>query len=161
MEIGPLIINKQKELIFGILIILKYYDFSLVSAGTCVLGYSDSDVNKASIKAIKSGSISTLNPPEDVELAEVLLKDHKWAGGVRYVRGGGEIMRIAIRLARAFTKKEKILFCGYHGWHDWYLAANHKSKKNLDFQLLPGLKTIICSIKDFLEQSFHLDIIIS
>ena len=59
---------------------IKYYDFSLVSAGTCVLGYSDSDVNKASIKAIKSGSISTLNPPEDVELAEVLLKDHKWAG---------------------------------------------------------------------------------
>ncbi len=120
----------------------KYYDFSLVSAGTCVLGYSDNDVNKASIKAIKSGSISTLNPPEDVELAELLLKDHKWAGGVRYVRGGGESMRIAIRLARAFTKKEKILFCGYHGWHDWYLAANHKSKKNLDFQLLPGLKPL-------------------
>ena len=120
----------------------KYYDFSLVSAGTCVLGYSDNDVNKASIKAIRSGSISTLNPPEDVELAEVLLKDHKWAGGVRYVRGGGESMSIAIRLARAYNKKEKILFCGYHGWHDWYLAANHKSKKNLDFQLLPGLKPL-------------------
>tara|TARA_B100000035_G_scaffold313285_1_gene326642 strand:- start:209 stop:1531 length:1323 start_codon:yes stop_codon:yes gene_type:complete len=120
----------------------KYYDFSLVSAGTCVLGYSDKDVNKASIKAIKSGSISTLNPPEDVELADMLLKDHKWAGGVRYVRGGGESMRIAVRLARAYTKREKILFCGYHGWHDWYLSANHKSKKNLDFQLLPGLKPL-------------------
>ena len=120
----------------------KYYDFSAVSAGTCVLGYSDKDVNEASIKAIKSGSISTLNPPEDVELAELLLRDHKWAGGVRYVRGGGESMRIAIRLARAFTRKENILFCGYHGWHDWYLAANHKSKKNLDFQLLPGLKPL-------------------
>ena len=84
----------------------------MVSAGTCVLGYSDNDVNKASIKAIRSGSISTLNPPEDVELAEVLLKDHK-GGGVRYVRGG-ESMRIAIRLARAFTKKEKILF-----WLSW------------------------------------------
>ena len=58
----------------------KYYDFSLVSAGTCVLGYSDNDVNKASIKAIRSGSISTLNPPEDVELAEVLLKDHNGQG---------------------------------------------------------------------------------
>ncbi len=120
----------------------KYYDFSMVSAGTSVLGYSDKDVNKASIKAIKSGSISTLNPPEDVELAELLLKDHKWAGGVRYVRGGGESMRIAVRLARAFTRKENILFCGYHGWHDWYLAANHKSKKNLDFQLMPGLKPL-------------------
>ena len=113
----------------------KYYDFSLVSAGTSVLGYADPDVNKASIDAIKSGSISTLNPPEDVELADILIKDHKWAGGVRYARSGGESMSIAIRLARAYTKKEKILFCGYHGWHDWYLSANHKSKSNLDFQL--------------------------
>ena len=54
----------------------KYYDFSLVSAGTSVLGYADPDVNKASIDAIKSGSISTLNPPEDVELADILIKDH-------------------------------------------------------------------------------------
>ncbi len=120
----------------------KYYDFSLVSAGTSVLGYADKDVNKASIKAIKSGSISTLNPPEDVMLADLLIKDHKWAGGVRYARSGGESMSIAIRLARAFSKKEKILFCGYHGWHDWYLSANHKYKKNLDFQLLPGLKPL-------------------
>ncbi len=120
----------------------KYYDFSMFSAGTSVLGYADNDVNKASIDAIKSGSISTLNPPEDVELAELLIKEHKWAGGVRFARSGGETMSIAIRLARAFTKKDNILFCGYHGWHDWYLAANHKSKKNLDFQLLPGLKPL-------------------
>ena len=120
----------------------KYYDFSMFSAGTSVLGYADSDVNKASINAIKSGSISTLNPPEDAELAELLIKDHKWAGGVRFARCGGESMSIAIRLARAFTKKEKILFCGYHGWHDWYLAANHQYKGNLDFQLLPGLKPL-------------------
>jgi glutamate-1-semialdehyde aminotransferase len=120
----------------------KYYDFSMMSAGTSVLGYSDNDVNRASIKAIKSGSISTLNPPEDVELAELLIKDHKWAGGVKFARCGGESMAIAVRLARAYTKKDNILFCGYHGWHDWYLAANHKSKKNLDFQLLPGLKPL-------------------
>ncbi len=120
----------------------KYYDFSMFSAGTSVLGYADSEVNKASINAIKSGSISTLNPPEDAELAELLIKDHKWAGGVRFARCGGESMSIAIRLARAFTNKEKILFCGYHGWHDWYLAANHQYKGNLDFQLLPGLKPL-------------------
>ena len=120
----------------------KYYDFSMFSAGTSVLGYADPDVNKASIKAIKLGSISTLNPPEDVELAEILIKQHKWAGGVRFARCGGESMSIAIRLARAFTKKDNILFCGYHGWHDWYLAANHQSKGNLDFQLLPGLEPL-------------------
>jgi len=120
----------------------KYYDFSMMSAGTSVLGYSDKDVNKASIKAINTGSISTLNPPEDVELAKILLNDHKWAGGVRFARCGGESMAIVARIARAYTGREKILFCGYHGWHDWYLAANIKSKKNLDFQLLPGLEPL-------------------
>ena len=47
-------------------------------------------------------------------------------------------MSVAIRLARAYTKKEKILFCGYHGWFDWYLAANLKTNKNLDKHLLSG-----------------------
>ena len=119
----------------------KYYDFSMFSAGTSVLGYADDDVNKASVNAIKSGSISTLNPPEDVELAELLINDHKWAGGVRFARTGGESMSIAIRLARAFTNKDNILFCGYHGWHDWYLAANHKSKKKFRFSVITWIKT--------------------
>ena len=121
---------------------IKYYDFTLVGTGTSVLGYADETVNKASIKAIKNGSISTLNAPEDVELAQIFLKDHKWAGGVRFARCGGESMAIAVRLARAFTGKDKILFCGYHGWHDWYLAANLNSNKNLNFQLLPGLEPL-------------------
>ena len=140
MEIGQRIIRKGANI--WDLDNKKYHDFSMFSAGTSVLGYADSEVNKTSINTIKSGSISTLNPPEDAELAELLIKDHKWAGGVRFARCGGESMSIAIRLARAFTKKEKILFCGYHGWHDWYLAANHQYKGNLDFQLLPGLKPL-------------------
>ena len=45
-------------------------------------------------------------------------------------------------MARAYTKKEKILFCGYHGWHDWYLSTNLNSKKNLDTHLLPGLNPL-------------------
>ena len=51
-------------------------------------------------------------------------------------------MSIAIRLSRAFTGKDKILFCGYHGWQDWYLSANLKSKKKLDRHLLPGLEPL-------------------
>ena len=105
----------------------KYYDFSMMSAGTSVLGYADNDVNKTAIKVIKSGSISTLNPPEDVELAKLLIKDNPWAENVKFARTGGESMAIAVRLARAYTGRDKILFCGYHGWHDWYLAANFKS----------------------------------
>ena len=59
--------------------------------------------------------------------------------GVKFCRTGGESMSIAVRIARAHTGKDKILFCGYHGWHDWYLASNIKSKKNLNYHLLPGI----------------------
>ena len=100
----------------------------MVGIGTSVLGYSDNDMNKIAINAIKSGSMTTLNAPEDVRLAEELLKIHPWANSVKYARTGGESMSVAVRLSRAYTGKEKILFCGYHGWHDWYLSANITSK---------------------------------
>ena len=120
----------------------KFHDFTMVGIGTSVLGYSDPSINKVAIKALNSSPMNTLNPPEDVELAELLIQIHPWAEGVRYCRTGGESMSIAIRLARAYRKREKILFCGYHGWHDWYLAANLKSQKNLNSHLLPGLEPL-------------------
>ncbi len=117
----------------------KYTDFTLVGIGTCVLGYSDKNINRVAKKILSQGSMSTLNPPEDVYLADEMIKLHSWAGGVKYTRSGGESMAVAIRIARAFTNREKILFCGYHGWHDWYLAANLKSKDKLSYHLLPGI----------------------
>ena len=56
----------------------------------------------------------------------------------KFTRGGGEANALAIRIARANTKKN-VAFCGYHGWHDWYLSANINSKKNLDQHLMSGL----------------------
>ena len=47
---------------------------------------------------------------------------------------------VAVRIARAATGKDKIAFCGYHGWHDWYIASNIENTKNLDSHLLDGLK---------------------
>lgn len=120
----------------------KYSDFTMVGIGTSVLGYSDPDINRVAISAIKKSSMNTLNPPEDVELAELLIRLHPWAENVRYCRTGGESMSIAIRLARAYNNRDKILFCGYHGWHDWYLSANLKSKKSLNQHLLPGLEPL-------------------
>ena len=117
----------------------KYMDFSMVGIGTCVLGYADKDISKVAKKILSNGSMTTLNPPEDVYLAKEMIKLHSWAGGVKYTRTGGESMAVAIRIARTFTNKEKILFCGYHGWHDWYLAANLKSKNKLSYHLLPGI----------------------
>ncbi len=118
----------------------KYIDMNLMGVGACTLGYADTEVNAAVKKVIDSGSTATLNSPEEVELAELLLKIHPWAGGVRYARTGGETMAVAVRIARAYTKKEKIAFCGYHGWHDWYLSCNLASNTNLDGHLLKGLE---------------------
>lgn len=117
----------------------RYTDMSFMGIGACVLGYSNSDVNASAINAIKHGSASTLNAPEEVELAELMCKLHPWAQMVRYTRSGGEAMAVAIRIARAKSGKDKILFCGYHGWHDWYLSANLSTNKSLDGHLLPGL----------------------
>jgi glutamate-1-semialdehyde aminotransferase len=117
----------------------KYIDMSYMGIGACVLGYSNPEVNAAAIDAIKRGSACTLNAPEEVELAELMCKLHPWAQMVRYTRSGGEAMAVAIRIARAKSGKDKILFCGYHGWHDWYLSANLSTNKALDGHLLPGL----------------------
>jgi len=118
----------------------KYIDMSLMGVGSCILGYADHDVNKAVIKAIQDGSMATLNCPEEVELAELLCSLHPWADMVRYARTGGEAMAIAVRIGRAHSGKDKVAFCGYHGWSDWYLSANIANDKNLDGHLLPGLE---------------------
>jgi glutamate-1-semialdehyde aminotransferase len=118
----------------------KYVDMSYMGIGACVLGYADDDVDNAVKMAIDSGSMCTLNCPEEVELAELLCQLHPWADMVRYARTGGEAMTIAIRIARTRTRRDKVAFCGYHGWHDWYLAANLGDKDELDGHLLPGLE---------------------
>ena len=118
----------------------KYIDMSYCGIGACVLGFADPDVDNAVHAAIDSGSMATLNCPEEVELADLLCELHPWADMVRYARTGGEAMTIAVRIARARTKQDKVAFCGYHGWHDWYLAANLGEEDVLDGHLLSGLE---------------------
>ena len=120
----------------------KYLDFTMVGIGTSVLGYADDDVVSAVSQALANGSMTTLNPPEEVELAELLCEFHPWASKVKYARTGGEIMSMAIRIARASTDRSKIAFCGYHGWHDWYLSVNLSNGNGLDNHLLPGLEPV-------------------
>lgn len=59
---------------------------------------------------------------------------------VRYARSGGEAVSMAIRIARSATGRDKVAFSGYHGWCDWYLAANLGENDALDGQLIPGLE---------------------
>lgn len=117
----------------------KYVDMVSMGIGACILGFADEDVNDAVKEVIDKGNMTSLNAPQEVELAELLCGLHPWAGMVRYARTGGEAMAVAIRIARAHTRKDKVLFCGYHGWHDWYLSANLADNAALDGHLLPGL----------------------
>ena len=117
-----------------------YIDMSHNSVGVCTLGAADPDVDNAVRDAISKGVMSTLNCPEEVELAGLLCALHPWAGMVRYARTGGEAMAIAARLVRARTGRDRIAFCGYHGWHDWYLAANIAEQSALDGHHLSGLE---------------------
>ena len=119
----------------------KFFDFSLMGVGTNILGYSNDKINNKIIKIIDKGNMSTLNSYEEVRLAESLLKINKWADMVKFARSGGEANSIAVRIARAATNKKQIAICGYHGWHDWYLAANLKKKNKLSKLLLKGLLT--------------------
>jgi len=118
----------------------KYVDMSYNGMGACILGAADPDVDRAVQDAIAAGCMSTLNAPEEIELAELLIELHPWAEMVRYARSGGEAMAIAVRIARAKTRRDRVAFCGYHGWHDWYLAANLAEDNALDGHLLPGLE---------------------
>lgn len=119
----------------------KYIDMSFMGVGTNILGYSNESINKCVNEAINKSNVSTLNCHEEVKLSEKLIELHPWADMVKFARTGGEANSIAVRIARAASGKDKIAFCGYHGWHDWYLSANIADKKNLNNQLLAGLET--------------------
>ncbi|MGZ6985057.1 MAG: aminotransferase class III-fold pyridoxal phosphate-dependent enzyme [Ilumatobacteraceae bacterium] len=118
---------------------IEYVDVGFMGIGTNILGYGYPTVDEAVRKVIDSGNMSTLNCPEEVYLAEKLIELHPWAEMARFTRSGGEACAVAVRIARAASGREQVAFCGYHGWHDWYLAANLGEDSALDGHLLPGL----------------------
>jgi glutamate-1-semialdehyde 2,1-aminomutase len=119
----------------------KRYVDMMFAVGTNTLGYCNQKVDKEIISTIKKGNMTSLNNDDEVKLANVLIKTHPWSEQVRFFRGGGEANSAAIRVARASTNKKNIAFCGYHGWHDWYLSSNLNNKKNLDKHLMTNLKS--------------------
>jgi glutamate-1-semialdehyde 2,1-aminomutase len=117
----------------------EYIDMSLMGVGTNSLGYSHPEIDDAVRTVIQHGNLSTLNCPEEVYLAERLIDLHPWAEMVKFARTGGEANSIAVRIGRAASGRDGVAMCGYHGWHDWYLAANLKDANGLVGHLLPGL----------------------
>ena len=132
-EKSPAYFNKAKGCYIWGLDNQRYIDFCYMGVGTNVLGYANQKVDNKVKNMIDNGTCSSLNSKEDLDLAKKIILLHPWFDAVRFGRGGGETNSIAIRLARSFTKKNKIAICGYHGWHDWYLSANYKSNSLENF----------------------------
>ena len=137
-DIWPTYFSKAKGISIWDLEGNEYKDMAQMGIWTAILGYADEDVDKNVREAINKGINTTLNWPEEVLLAEKLLELNPFAGGVKFSRTGGEAMSMAVRIARAYSGKDKIAFSGYHGWHDWYLATNFSGDK-LGTHLLSGL----------------------
>jgi glutamate-1-semialdehyde 2,1-aminomutase len=125
----------------------RFIDMSHCGILSCILGFADPDVNAAVVRRVHLGAMSTQQTFDEVELARLLIEIHPWAHQARFTRSGGEAMAVAVRIARAHTGRDKLAVCGYHGWHDWYLAANlspaddtSQEARQLDGHLLPGLE---------------------
>ena len=116
----------------------EYTDFGMGFGPFC-LGYCFDAVDDAVRRQIDRGTVYTLNHPLEVELAELLCEVIPCAEMVRYSKTGGEADAMAIRIARGATGRDKVAFCGYHGWHDWYLAGNLGDGTTLNAHLRPGI----------------------
>ena len=110
----------------------------VAGVGLVFLGYCHPEVDAAAIAQIGKGMAYPVNSPLELELAELLIEAVPCAEMARYAKGGGDADAVAVRIARAYTGRDKALFCGYHGWHDWYIAANLEGADKLDSHLLPG-----------------------
>ena len=104
----------------------EYLDYNM-AIGPLSLGYAYNKVDQAIRKQLKDGITFSLMHPLEVEVAEILNKIIPNAESVRYSKTGADVTSAAVRVARAFTKREKILCCGYHGWHDWYISVTDRN----------------------------------
>jgi glutamate-1-semialdehyde 2,1-aminomutase len=105
----------------------KYVDL-VSSLASVTLGYSDSQISKAVAAQLKRGVIYSLPGRLEAEVAEMICGLVPCAEMVRFGKNGSDATAAAVRLARAYTGKSKVLVCGYHGWQDWYIGSTSRNK---------------------------------
>lgn len=104
----------------------EYIDYNM-GIGPIVLGYCYDKVDEAIRKQLGEGITFSLMHPLEVELSEKIRDIVPNAESVRFSKTGCDVTTAAVRLARAYTKREKVLCCGYHGWHDWYISVTDRN----------------------------------
>jgi len=105
----------------------KYLDY-LMALGPIILGYGNQRVDEAVIRQARQGSVFSQMHPLEVEVAEMLVDLIPCAEMVRFAKNGSDATTGAVRAARAYTSRDHVAFCGYHGWHDWYIGTTTRSK---------------------------------
>jgi glutamate-1-semialdehyde aminotransferase len=103
----------------------EYLDYSM-AVGPISLGYAYPAVDEAICFQLEDGITFSLPHALEVEVAEMIREIVPGAEAVRFGKTGAEATSAAVRLARAFTGREKVLCCGYHGWHDWYIGVTDR-----------------------------------
>ena len=135
---APIYFEKMKDACFWDVDGNRFID-TVMGVGPVILGYAYDKVDNAVKEQIDKGVLGSINNSLEIEVAQTIVDMIPCAEMVKFCKSGGEADAIAVRIARGYTAKEKVLFCGYHGWHDWYLSANLESDSSLNQHLLPGL----------------------
>ena len=105
----------------------EFIDYNM-GIGPLSLGYCYSTVDEAILEQLKCGITFSMMHPLEVEVAEFVSSLVPNAEMVRFSKTGADVTSAAVRLARAFTRRNKVLCCGYHGWHDWYISVTDRDK---------------------------------
>jgi glutamate-1-semialdehyde 2,1-aminomutase len=120
----------------------KYIDL-VNSLAAITIGYGDKGLNRAVRNQLKSGVILSLPSTLEAEVSELIVQLIPSAEMVRFSKNGSDATAAAIRLARAYTGRDHILMCGYHGWHDWYVGSTTRNKG------IPNLTSSLTHVFDF------------
>lgn len=132
-----------------------YIDYGM-ALGPFILGYSDLDVNEAVQKQLQDGTMFTLPHPFEIEAAEQIIKYVPCAEMVRFGKNGSDATSAAVKLARAYTGREKIISCGYHGWQDWYIISTERNAgipKIMSSLIVPMRYNDLDSLKKILREN--------
>lgn len=105
----------------------EFIDYNM-GIGPISLGYSYPAVDNAIIEQLKEGITFSMLHPLEVEVSELIRDSVPNAESVRFSKTGCDVTSAAVRVSRAFTGREKVLCCGYHGWHDWYISVTDRNK---------------------------------
>ena len=135
----------------------KYIDFVAALAAVDI-GYLDDDITKAVIEQVQKGSIFSLSSELEIKLAQKLIEIIPCSEMVRFGKNGSDATSAAVRIARAYTKKDVVAVCGYHGWQDWYISSTTRNKgvpkevgnltKKFNYNDIDSLKKVFKENKD-------------